>query len=64
MKSKIFINLKRINKIKKNIKDKINLEEIVVIDNSSLHTKHKSFDPQKLHLKIIIKIKNMDKVIY
>ena len=31
----------------------------MVIDNSSLHTKHKSFDPQKLHLKIIIKSKKL-----
>ncbi len=50
------------DQIKKNIKDKINLEEIVVIDNSSLHTKHKSFDPQKLHLKIIIKSEELKKI--
>ena len=50
------------DQIKKNIKDKINLEEIVVIDNSSLHTKHKSFDPRKLHLKIIIKSEELKKI--
>ena len=36
-----------------------------IIDNSSFHTKHKSFDPNKFHLKIIIeseKLKNMNKI--
>jgi len=36
-----------------------------IIDNSYLHTKHKSFDPEKLHLKIIInstKLQKMEKI--
>tara|TARA_B100000686_G_scaffold351516_1_gene450545 strand:+ start:2431 stop:2709 length:279 start_codon:yes stop_codon:yes gene_type:complete len=41
------------------IKDKINKEfepdHLQLIDNSNLHATHKSYDPQKLHLKIIIK---------
>ena len=48
-----------------NISKKINLENIILIDNSHLHTKHKSFDSNKLHLKIIIKsekLKNMNKI--
>ena len=43
------------NEIKEKISKKINPENITLIDNSHLHTKHKSFDPKKLHLKIIIK---------
>jgi len=53
------------NKIKEKVSRKINPENIILIDNSHLHTKHKSFDLNKLHLKIIIKsekLKNMNKV--
>ena len=38
------------NKIKKNIK----IEKISIIDNSSLHKKHKSFDAKKYHLRLEI----------
>ena len=54
------------DKIKEKISRKINLENIILIDNSHLHTKHKSFDSNKLHLKIIIKsekLKNMYRII-
>ena len=53
------------DKIKEKISRKINLENIILIDNSHLHTKHKSFDSNKLHLKIIIKsekLKKMNKI--
>ena len=53
------------DEIKDKINKKINSENIIVIDNSSFHAKHKSFDPSKLHLKIIIKsekLKKMNKV--
>ena len=53
------------DKVKAKINKKINPENIILIDNSHLHTKHKSFDSNKLHLKIIIKsekLRNMDKV--
>ncbi len=53
------------NKIKEKVSRKINPENIILIDNSHLHTKHKSFDLNKLHLKIIIKsekLKNMNKI--
>ena len=43
------------SEIKEKINKKINPENIILIDNSSFHTKHKSFDPKKFHLKIIIK---------
>ena len=48
-------------KLKKNIK----LEEINVVDNSHLHSKHKFFDKNKKHLKIIIKsnfLKNLNQI--
>ena len=53
------------DEIKKKINKEINPKNIILIDNSSLHTKHKSFDPDKYHLKIIIeseKLKKMDKI--
>ncbi len=51
--------------IKEKINKKINPENIIIIDNSSFHSKHNSFDPNKLHLKIIIKsekLKSMNKI--
>jgi len=53
------------DKIKDKINKKINPENITLIDNSSFHSKHKSFDRNKFHLKIIIKsekLKKMDKI--
>ena len=53
------------DEIKDKINKKIDTENIIIIDNSSFHTKHKSFDPNKLHLKIIIeseKLKKMNKI--
>ena len=51
--------------IKEKISNEINAENIIIVDNSKFHTKHKSFDPKKFHLKIIIKsekLRNMDKI--
>ena len=51
--------------IKEKINKKINPENIILIDNSSLHSKHKSFNPGKFHIKIIIrskKLKSMNKI--
>ena len=53
------------DQIKEKINKKINPENIILIDNSSLHIKHKSFDSNKFHLKIIIKskkLKSMSKI--
>ena len=53
------------DEIKEKINKKINPENLVLIDNSYLQTKHKSFDSNKLHLKLIIKsekLKNMKKI--
>ena len=50
------------DEIKEKINKKINTKNIVLIDNSSFHTKHKSFDPDKLHLKIIIESEKLKKM--
>ena len=53
------------DKIKEKINKKINPEKLILIDNSSLHAKHKSYDANKFHLKLIIKsekLKKMNKV--
>ena len=54
-----------LDSIKEKIKSELKPEYLSLIDNSHLHTRHKSFDPNKYHLKIIIKskkLKNMDKI--
>ena len=38
--------------IKSKINNKFYPEKLELIDNSYLHTTHKSFDPKKIHLKI------------
>ena len=50
------------DKIKEKINKKINPENLILIDNSSFHTKHKSFDSNKFHLKIIIKSEKLKKM--
>ncbi len=45
--------------------DKLNPDKILIIDNTKLHTKHKSFKSNKFYLKIIIKsekLKSMGKI--
>ena len=51
--------------IKEKINKKISPENIEIIDNSKYHAKHKFFDLNKFHLKLIIKskkLKKMDKI--
>jgi len=50
------------DKVKAKINKKINPENIILIDNSHLHTKHKSFDPTKYHIKLIIKSEKLKKM--
>ena len=55
-----------IENIKKKINKKISPENLILIDNSHLHIKHKSFDANKSHLKLIIKskkLKEMNKIL-
>ena len=48
--------------IKEKINKELNPENIILIDNSNLHSKHKSFDSSKFHLKIIIESKELKKI--
>ena len=50
------------DRVKEKINKKINPENIILIDNSHFHTKHKFFDSNKVHLKIIIKSKKLKKM--
>tara|TARA_B100000029_G_scaffold465508_1_gene500222 strand:+ start:764 stop:1018 length:255 start_codon:yes stop_codon:yes gene_type:complete len=53
------------NQVKEKINKTINPESITLIDNSHLHTTHKSFDSKKFHIKIIItsqELKKMNKI--
>ena len=47
------------DEVKEKINKGINPENLILIDNSHLHSKHKSFDSNKFHLKIIVKSKKL-----
>ena len=51
-----------INQIEEKIKNKINLEEIKIIDNTEAHKSHKSFQKGKLHLILEIKSNYLNKL--
>ncbi|HJO77292.1 MAG TPA: BolA/IbaG family iron-sulfur metabolism protein [Pelagibacteraceae bacterium] len=54
-----------LEKIKEKINKEFKSEQILLIDNSNLHNKHKSFDSNKFYLALIIKsekLKNMKKI--
>ena len=54
-----------LEKIKAKINKKLEPEQILLIDNSNLHNKHKSFDSNKFYLALTIKsekLKNMKKI--
>ena len=48
--------------VKEKINKNINSEKILLIDNSKLHSKHKSFEQNKFHLKLIIESKDLTKM--
>ena len=48
--------------VKLAISNVLNPEDILLIDNSNLHKKHKLFDSEKFHLKLIIKSKKLKKL--
>ena len=53
------------DQVKEKINQIIKPESLILIDNSYLHKKHKSFDINKFHLKVVIKsneLKSMDKI--
>ena len=50
--------------IEEKLNSKLKPKKILLIDNSHLHVKHKSFDPNRFHLKLVIEseyLKNMKK---
>ena len=54
-----------LDSIREKINEKLNPDHLLLIDNSNLHTKHKSFDINKFHIKLVIKsakLKNMNKI--
>ena len=54
-----------LEKVKAKVSTELGSEQVLIIDNSNLHAKHKSFDSNKFHLKLIIKsekLKKMEKV--
>jgi len=54
-----------LDSIKEKIKSELKPEYLSLIDNSHLHSSHKSFSPEKFHLKLIItskKLKNLKKI--
>ena len=54
-----------LDKIKNIVNENLKPEEISVIDNSAQHVKHKFYNPEKFHLKLIIqskKLKGMQKI--
>ena len=51
-----------LDKVKAKIENKINSEKVLLIDNSALHARHKSFDSSKFHLKLIIKSEKLKKM--
>ena len=42
-------------KIENKLKEHLKFEDLIIIDNTHLHVKHKSYVPGKLHLHIKIK---------
>jgi BolA family transcriptional regulator, general stress-responsive regulator len=54
-----------LDQLKEKIQKSISAENITIIDNSHFHKKHKSFDPKKFHIKVIVKsqmLKKMNKI--
>ena len=43
------------HEIEKKLKKKIKFEELIIVDNSYKHKRHKSFSPDKFHLQLKIK---------
>ena len=43
-----------LEEIKAKLNKEFNPKKLILTDNSHLHFKHKSFNPEKIHLKIVI----------
>ena len=51
-----------LEEIKIKLNKEFNPKKLILVDNSYLHTKHKSFNPDKIHLKIIIESDKLKKI--
>ena len=51
-----------LEEIKIKLNKELNPKKLILVDNSYLHTKHKSFNPNKIHLKIIIESEDLKKI--
>ena len=48
--------------IRKKLKDNLKFEDLIIIDNSHLHKKHKSFSPEKFHLHLKFKSTQLNSI--
>ena len=48
--------------IKKKLENNIDIEDLEIINNSSLHKTHKSFSPEKFHLHLKFKSKYLKSI--
>ena len=48
--------------IRKKLKDNLKFEDLIIIDNSYLHKKHKSFSPEKFHLHLKFKSTQLNSI--
>ena len=51
-----------LEEIKIKLNKEFNPKKLILVDNSYLHTTHKSFNPDKIHLKIIIESDKLKKI--
>ena len=51
-----------LEEIKMKLNKEFNPKKLILVNNSYLHTKHKSFNPNKIHLKIIIESNELKKI--
>tara|TARA_B100000029_G_C17355271_1_gene880463 strand:- start:104 stop:358 length:255 start_codon:yes stop_codon:yes gene_type:complete len=49
-----------LDEVKAKINKEFEPEKLILVDNSSLHKKHSSFDSNKFHIKLIIKSKKLE----
>ena len=49
-----------LDQVKAKINKEFEPEKLILVDNSSLHKKHSSFDSNKFHIKLIIKSKKLE----
>tara|TARA_Y100001958_G_C21177089_1_gene507670 strand:+ start:132 stop:389 length:258 start_codon:yes stop_codon:yes gene_type:complete len=48
--------------IRKKLNDNIKFEDLIIVDNSHLHKKHKSFSPEKFHLHLKFRSKQLNSI--